>query len=57
MQFFFPKTSALIDWGRSHEFLDKEFMQKIPVKIGFLNNKSGRNQWDLIAPTQLNKRQ
>lgn len=27
MQFFFPNTSALIDWGRSHEFLDKEFMQ------------------------------
>jgi hypothetical protein len=27
MQFFFPNTAALIDWGRSHEFLDKEFMQ------------------------------
>ena len=28
MQFFFPNTSALIDWSKSHEFLDKEF-QKI----------------------------
>jgi hypothetical protein len=27
MQFFFPNTAALIDWGRSHEFLDKEFIQ------------------------------
>jgi Domain of unknown function (DUF4351) len=28
MQFFFPKTANLIDWSKSHEFLDKEF-QKI----------------------------
>jgi Domain of unknown function (DUF4351) len=27
MQFFFPNTAALIDWERSHEFLDKEFIQ------------------------------
>jgi Domain of unknown function (DUF4351) len=27
MQFFFPNTAALIDWGGTHEFLDKEFMQ------------------------------
>jgi len=28
MQFFFPKTAALIDWSHPYEFLDKEF-QKI----------------------------
>ncbi len=28
MQFFFPRTAALIDWERPYEFLDKEF-QKI----------------------------
>jgi hypothetical protein len=28
MQFFFPNTADLIDWNKSHEFLDKEF-QKI----------------------------
>jgi Domain of unknown function (DUF4351) len=28
MQFFFPNTADLIDWSKSHEFLDKEF-QKI----------------------------
>lgn len=27
MQFFFPNTFALINWGKSHEFLDKEFVQ------------------------------
>ncbi|NJN07464.1 MAG: DUF4351 domain-containing protein [Richelia sp. RM2_1_2] len=27
MQFFFPRTAALIDWERPHEFLDKEFQQ------------------------------
>jgi hypothetical protein len=27
MQFFFPQTAALINWERSHEFLDKEFQQ------------------------------
>jgi Domain of unknown function (DUF4351) len=27
MQFFFPNTAALIDWERSYEFLDKEFIQ------------------------------
>ena len=27
MHFFFPETSALIDWERSYEFLDKEFQQ------------------------------
>ncbi len=27
MQFFFPNTAAFIDWDRSHEFLDKEFVQ------------------------------
>jgi hypothetical protein len=25
--FFFPQTSALIDWSKPHEFLDKEFQQ------------------------------
>lgn len=25
MPFFFPETSALIDWERPYEFLDKEF--------------------------------
>lgn len=27
MQFFFPQTAELINWERSHEFLDKEFQQ------------------------------
>ncbi|MEH2001704.1 MAG: DUF4351 domain-containing protein [Nostoc sp.] len=27
MHFFFPETSALIDWERPYEFLDKEFQQ------------------------------
>ncbi|MGB8700355.1 MAG: hypothetical protein WCD18_13140, partial [Thermosynechococcaceae cyanobacterium] len=27
MQFFFPNTADFIDWSRSHEFLDKEFVQ------------------------------
>lgn len=27
MQFFFPRTAALINWERPHEFLDKEFQQ------------------------------
>lgn len=27
MQFFFPRTAALIDWERPYEFLDKEFQQ------------------------------
>ncbi|MGV0105428.1 hypothetical protein NSTCB13_04161 [Nostoc sp. DSM 114160] len=25
MHFFFPETSALINWERPYEFLDKEF--------------------------------
>jgi hypothetical protein len=28
--FFFPQTSALIDWQRPYEFLDKEFQKIIP---------------------------
>ncbi|MEH2296740.1 DUF4351 domain-containing protein [Nostoc sp.] len=27
MHFFFPETSALVDWERPYEFLDKEFKQ------------------------------
>lgn len=27
MHFFFPETSALIDWERPYEFIDKEFQQ------------------------------
>jgi hypothetical protein len=27
IEFFFPETSALIDWNKPYEFLDKEFQQ------------------------------
>ena len=57
MQFFFPRTAALIDWNRPYEFLDKEF-QKIAkdseqgrryadklVKVWHID---GREMWLLI---------
>jgi hypothetical protein len=57
MQFFFPNTAALIDWSKSHEFLDKEF-QKISqdaelgrryadqlVKVWL---KTGKSLWLLV---------
>jgi Domain of unknown function (DUF4351) len=57
MQFFFPNTAELIDWSKSHEFLDKEF-QKISqdaelgrryadqlVKVWL---KTGKSLWLLV---------
>jgi hypothetical protein len=57
MQFFFPNTADLIDWSKSHEFLDKEF-QKISqdaelgrryadqlVKVWL---KTGKSLWLLV---------